>query len=239
VVRPRSSTAESFEEGRLPAPPRPGTRSRFGREDVEFSRAIGFVDATFAIAATLLVTTLIPGPKAWSSWSDLYDAVAGPFLAFAISFVVIAAYWFGNHQFVASLDALTPRVVVATLWLLAFVVLLPFTTDGLGRDLGSAEVTTVVYAVNVALVSTAEWVIYRVAVQQGLFRNPPSRIEANASTLCQLLPSAVFLVSIAIALLWSPSAARWSWLSLLVLSPIAGRWANRRIAAADGTPLAS
>jgi uncharacterized membrane protein len=239
VVRPHSSTAESFEEERLPAPPSPATQSRFGRDDVEFSRAIGFVDATFAIAATLLVTTLIPGPKGWSSWSDLYDAVAGPLLAFAISFVVIAAYWFGNHQFVSSLDALTPRVVIATLWLLAFVVLLPFSTEGLGRDLGAAEVTTVVYAVNVALVSASEWVIYCIAVRQGLFRDPPSRTEVNVSSVCQLLPSVVFLVSIAIALLWSPSAARWSWLSLLVLSPIAGRWANRRIAAADGTPVAA
>ena len=199
----------------------------------------GFVDATFAIAATLLVTTLIPGPKGWSSWSDLYDAVAGPLFAFAISFVVIASYWFGNHQFVASLGALTPRVVVATLFLLAFVVLLPFSTEGLGRDLGSAEVTTVVYAVNVALVSTAEWVIYRIAVKQELFRDPPSQTEVNVSTVCQLLPSAVFLVSVVIALLGSPTAARWSWVSLLVLSPIAGRWANGRIAAADGNALAA
>ena len=38
---------------------------------------------------------------------------------------------------------------------LGFVVLLPFTTDGLGENLGSAEVTTVVYAINVALVRQA------------------------------------------------------------------------------------
>jgi hypothetical protein len=62
LAAPRpSSTAESFEEEHLPAPSRPATRSRFGREDVEFSRAIGFVDATFAIAATLLGLSPVAG----------------------------------------------------------------------------------------------------------------------------------------------------------------------------------
>ena len=42
----------------------------YERDDVEFSRATAFFDATYALATTLLVTTLDPGPDGWSSWSD-------------------------------------------------------------------------------------------------------------------------------------------------------------------------
>ena len=35
-----------------------GTSPRYSRDQSEFDRAIGFVDATFALALTLLVTTL-------------------------------------------------------------------------------------------------------------------------------------------------------------------------------------
>jgi uncharacterized membrane protein len=206
---------------------------RFDRDSVEFGRALAFFDATFAIATTLLVTTLSPGEQGWASWSNLVDAVGGPLVAFGISFVVIASYWWGNHQFVAGLRCLSPRLVVGTLWLLAFVVLLPFTTEGLGEGLGSAEVTTVVYALNVALVSSTELVLYRIAVAQGLFVIAPSTTEIMTSTVCQLLPAAVFLLSIPVALLGGPIAARWMWLTLLVIAPLAGRWAARRVEASE------
>ena len=213
---------------------RPGRRdraARYGRDEVEFGRAIGFFDATFAIATTLLVTTLDPGRDGWASWSSLWDAVEGPMLAFTITFVVIASYWWANHQFVASLRALSPGLIVWTLALLAFVVLLPFTTEGLGESGRVNEVTTVVYAVNVALVSGTEWILYRVALRDDLFEVRPSPVEVSMSTVAQLVPSVVFLASIPVALLGAPGPARVLWLSLVVLGPLVGRWANKRILA--------
>jgi hypothetical protein len=41
-------------------------------------------------------------------------------------------------------------------------------------------------------------------------------------------PAAVFLISIPIAYLASPAAARVSWLLLLVVNPVVGRLAARR-----------
>ena len=68
---------------------------RYQRDDQEFGRAIGFFDATYALALTLLVTTLaIPEPSsAWASLPALWDVVGPQFLAFGISFAVIASYW--------------------------------------------------------------------------------------------------------------------------------------------------
>jgi uncharacterized membrane protein len=205
---------------------------RYGRDEVEFGRALAFFDATFAIATTLLAATLNPGREGWSSWAKLIDSVEGPLQAFAISFWVIASYWWANHRFVASLRILSPRLVVGTIVLLAFVVVLPITTEGLGTEGASAEVTTIVYAVNVILVSSTEWVLYRIALTDDLFMTRPSSVEVSSSTVAQLVPAVVFLLSIPVALVGAPVAARFVWLSLAVVGPLAGRWANRRVAAA-------
>lgn len=65
---------------------------RYSREESEFDRAIGFFDATFALALTLLVTTLdVSGtPSVWESLGSLDDAVGSQFIAFAIAFALIA-----------------------------------------------------------------------------------------------------------------------------------------------------
>jgi uncharacterized membrane protein len=208
------------------------SETRYDRDQAEFGRATGFFDATFAIATTLLAITLSPGAEGWSSWSSLVESMDGPLLAFAISFTVIASYWWANHQFVASLELLSPRLIVGTVILLAFVVLLPITTEGLGQEGGSTEVTTVVYAVNVAIVSSTEWILYRIAVGQRLFVTQPSRVDVQTNTVTQLLVPVVFLASVPVAMLGAPGTARWMWATLLVLSPIAGRWANGRMSPA-------
>ena len=56
--------------------------ARYQRDDQEFSRAIGFFDATYALALTLLVTTLdITDPSSeWDGLRALWDAVGPQFL---------------------------------------------------------------------------------------------------------------------------------------------------------------
>ena len=55
-----------------------GGRPRYARDASEFDRAIGFIDATFALALTLLITTLqVPDDTtAWESLGSLDDALA-------------------------------------------------------------------------------------------------------------------------------------------------------------------
>lgn len=201
---------------------------RIQRDENEFGRTLSFFDATFALSMTLLVTTIDPGPDAWGSWGALWDAVGYQLIAFAISFALVASYWWGNHRFVASLETLSPALIVANVTMLGFVALLPFSTDALGNEGRSpVEIATVVYAANVAIVSGMATVLYRLARRDRLFRNPPTRSEARRAYVDQSLPTAVFLLSIPVAVLVSGEVARWSWLSLAVLSPVVGRWTDR------------
>jgi len=193
---------------------------RIERGENEFSRTLSFFDATFALSMTLLVTTIDPGTDGWRSWSSLWDSVGYQVIAFAISFALVATYWWGNHRFVASLETLSPQLIVATVAMLGFVALIPFTTDALGNEGRAAvEVTTVVYAANIAIVSGMATVLYLLARHDGLFRHPPTDDEARLAIIDRSVSTVVFLVSIPVAVLVSGSAGRWCWLSLLVLGP--------------------
>ena len=203
------------------------------RDSVEFGRAIGFFDATFAIAATLLVTTLVPADAAWTSWSNFWSTLDGPLLAFAISFWLVAAYWWGNHRFVATLRGFSPRLVVVSLVFLAFVVLVPFSTAGSARRTRRPKCTTVVYAINVALVSgDGDACSPGSRRRRGpVPRDAVGRRAPRPHRSTGLMPTVVFLASIPIALLGAPSAARYFWLVLIPLGYFGGKWSSARIAA--------
>lgn len=207
---------------------------RIQRDETEFGRTLSFFDATFALSMTLLVTTIDPGPAEWQSWTALWDAVGYQVIAFAISFVLVASYWWGNHRFVGSLETLSPRFIGTNVAMLGFVALIPFTTDALGNEGRSAvEVATVVYAANMAIISAMPAVLYRVAVRDGLFRHPPSESDARLALVDEGVPTVVFLVSIPVAMLVSGEAGRLCWFSLLVLSPLVGSWTARQRRRAD------
>lgn len=195
---------------------------------VDSGGAFSFFDAVFAVAMTLLVTTIVPGAEAWTSWSSLWDAVGGQLTAFALSFVLIGVYWWTNRKFLTSLRGISPRLVFLNLVMLAFVVLLPVSTNALGDgDVAGGEVATVVYAINIAAISSIAVVEYLVARSEGLLDPHPTRRQTVVRVADGLLVPVVFLASIAITIGVSPDAGRWTWIALLVLGPISGRLDKR------------
>jgi uncharacterized membrane protein len=203
---------------------------RYSRDASEFDRAFAFIDATFAVALTLLVTTLEVDdvPSGFTSLSALGDAVGAQFFAFVVAFAVIATYWLANHRMVADFVAIDTRTIVAHLFLVAAVVLLPFTTRAVG-DPGAADLAlpTVLMAVSIAAVSALHTLVWVVACRRSLLDHRPTSGEWRDRVINGLIPVAVFLVSVPIAYLASPGAARLSWLSLLVLNPAVGTLTRR------------
>jgi uncharacterized membrane protein len=182
---------------------------RYSREESEFDRAIGFFDATFALALTLLVTTLdVSGDRSvWESLGSLDDEVGSQFIAFAIAFALIANYWLVHHRLIASFDALDTPVVG-------------------DPEIDDLALPTAVFALDVAAASMMLTIIYWLAWKRDLFRSRPSRPELRANLIASAVPAVVFIASIPIAYVASPTAAKLSWLSLLILNRIGG--ARRR-----------
>ena len=197
---------------------------------IESGGAFSFFDAIFAVAMTLLVTTITPPASAWTSFGDLWDASGNQFLAFGLSFLIIGHYWWANRRFLEGLRGITPRIVLVTMVLLAFVVLLPVVTNALGDTVaGSDRVTTVVYAVNIAAIACARMAQLVVAHRQGLIVPTLSTRAFRIRVLDEAVTPIVFLASIPVALSVSATAGRYMWALLLVLAPITGRLAGQAV----------
>ena len=214
------------------------TGARYRRDDSEFDRAIGFVDATYALALTLLVTTLDIDdlPTAWSSPGSLFDAVGAQFIAFAIAFAVIANYWVVHHRMIASFGAIDYPTIVANLFLICAIVLLPFSTQSVGDpSVDELALPTAVMAVNVAAASILHSTVFAMGARRGLLARPSPPEEVRGYLLLGLLPAVVFLASVPVAYAASPAAARGCGVALVPLNLIAGKLAKDSVARAQSS----
>ena len=135
-------------------------------------------------------------------------AIGTEVVAFFLAFAVVAFYGRSNHAFVARLHHLGGRLVTVNLVSLAFVVLLPFSTDALGQF--PQPLAKAVFAGNVALIACMEAVLSLLAWRDGLMSAPPSPRRMRLVLVPPLVPSAVFLASIPVAYLVSSATARLS-----------------------------
>ena len=204
-------------------------KPRYSRDDSEFDRAIGFIDATFALALTLLITTVEIGDRsAWESLSSLNAALGAQFIAFAIAFIVIAGYWLRHHRMVASFNGIDYPVIYLNLALVAAIVVLPFSTQAVG-DPGTEDLAlpTALMAVNIAAASILHAAVYWLARHRGLMSPQPSSSEANLYLLNSLSTAGVFLLSIPVAYLLSADLGRAFWLALIPIGYLLDRRAKR------------
>lgn len=205
---------------------------RFTRDDAAFDRAIGFVDATYALALTLLVTTLDidDAPAAFADVGSLFDAIGAQFIAFLIAFAVIANYWLEHHRMISAWGAIDSPTIVANLVLVGAIVLLPFSTQSVGDpDVEALALPTVIMAINVAAASLLHNWVFSLGVRRGLLAEPRPRAETRGYLVLGLIPAVVFCASIPVAALVSPEAGRAVWLTLVVIGPVAHRMVGARV----------
>ncbi|HWU59515.1 MAG TPA: TMEM175 family protein [Microbacteriaceae bacterium] len=202
------------------------------RETTEFDRGLGFFDAVYAFAITLLITNVdMPAPDAWKNIGSLLGGGLGnQLLGFIISFVVIAVFWKVNFDLLREFNGMNTRVVIANLVTVGLVVLLPFTTQGISDpQIVELPLPTALYACNIALAILSQMVMYEVGRRSGLIAVDHAPAALWAGRIDALLKVAVFAVSIPVSFLVGPDWARWVWATLLVIAPLSGRWSDRRI----------
>ncbi|WP_336659903.1 TMEM175 family protein [Leucobacter sp. USHLN153] len=207
----------------------------FGREGAEFGRGIGFLDAIYGFAITLLVTNIdVPQADEWRDLSQLLGGALGPqLLGFFITFVVIAVFWRHNMVLLSRFTGLDGAIVTANLVTAGLIVLLPFTTQGMSDpDISEYPLPTALYAVNVALVIASQWMTLEIGRARGLLKEHLSREAVRASRIDIIAQLCVFLGSVPVAFLTDPDWARLSWLLMIPIGRITGKW-SARLAARD------
>jgi len=198
------------------------------REDneIEFGRIVAFSDGVFAIAITLLVLNLTID-RGLSS-GQLTDALLDNWdnlIAYGISFAVIGRFWIVHHRFFSEVRAFDSRLLGLNLLYLAWIVLIPFSSQVLG-DYGGETPSVVLYSINLAgVVLVGLWMSVD-ARRHGLTAIDDATHEENRIRSTYI--AGIFLLSIPLGFL-APRAAPYLWL-LLFLDPSARlvtRAANR------------
>jgi uncharacterized membrane protein len=207
--------------GSSPAVPR-----TYERESAEFNRTLAFTDGLFAIAMTLLVVDLVvPVLHNETSVHELADKLgddSAKFVSFFISFAVIGRYWMAHHTFVAGLRRVDRGLITENLIYLAFIAFLPFPTALLGEYF-SNPLSVVIYAINIAIVSGMEVVLFTRAQRHDLLEKPLPRDVFRFGAAMSLAPVLFFLISIPVAFV-STTLAVCCWFLGIPLAAIADRW---------------
>jgi len=192
--------------------------------EIEFSRIVAFSDGVFAIAITLLVLNLsvperIPGDDLTEAlWEQRHDL-----LAYALSFAVIGRFWVIHHRFFGDVSGFDGRLIGLNLFYLAWIVLIPFSSQVLGDHAGDTG-AVVLYATNLAATTLVGTVMFDDARRAGLAHSDPEAFREGRQRA--ILTVVVFLASIPVAFLISAHAAPYLWLALFI-DPVRRR-ARRR-----------
>jgi uncharacterized membrane protein len=124
-----------------------------GQGDLKISknRLEALVDGIFAFAMTLLVTGLvIPHISKTEAEAKLAISVAemrSEFISFLVAFFVLASFWLKHNRHFHYVRRVDPVIMRITLFILACVVLMPFTTNVSG-DYSDARFAVDLFHVN-------------------------------------------------------------------------------------------
>lgn len=163
-------------------------------------RIVGITDGVFAIALTLIVLEIrVPAHEAIHSERDLLAAIAAlapRFLTYALSFLTLTIFWFGQqaqHGLIAKSDR---RLATLNLCFLAFIALLPFSTDLLA-DFLEFKTAMLVYWLNLLMLGVTLFASWRYAEKNGFLAED---VDAETSRT-------VYLRIVKAQILWAIGAA--------------------------------
>lgn len=129
--------------------------SLFLKRTYSLERLYGLSDGVYAFALTLLVLDLkapeIPGVTNSELAADLLQQVPN-FIAYIISFLIIAFFWIIHHRILHSVTKCDERALVFNLLHLLFVSLTPYVASLIGHYEGD-RIATIVFSANLGLAS--------------------------------------------------------------------------------------
>jgi uncharacterized membrane protein len=188
------------------------------KRDVD--RLVAFSDGVFAIAITLLVVSLEVPTVADKKLSDALSDLGPQLFTYALSFVVVGAYWMGHHRVFRSLQRTNKTLLWINLVMLGFVALLPFPTEILGKY-GDLRLGVVIYAAAICAVGTSSVVLYWYMNHAGLCA-PLSAARVRMELVDNAIAPIFFALSIPIAFV-NVEAAKYFWILIWPASVFTGK----------------
>jgi len=187
-------------------------------------RILALSDGVFAFALTLLVIAItVPATTGNAGLPKALLGLWPRYLAYLLSFVVIARFWVIHHQAFRLMARYDMAFIWLNLVLLMFVAFLPFPTAVLGKHAGSPA-AAVLYATSVSLVSAASAGYWWYASGKGSLLGPSvGRARIRAMRARSLSAPVFFALTLPVAL-FAPYAAEALWFLAFPLARLSFNW---------------
>ncbi|MFD7776167.1 TMEM175 family protein [Streptomyces sp. NPDC059753] len=195
------------------------------------ARFLALSDGVFAIAMTLLALDItLPAGLDPAGFERALGDVVPNLWAYAISFLVIAAFWRGHHEMFRSTREVDGTVIRLGLLGLGLIALMPFPTTLLA-EYGDQPQAVAVYSGAVAAMGAAQ-----LALAVVLWKRPWLDREALPDPVARNdvadLASVVLVFAVAVPLAFvSPAGAKWWWVVLIPVKAVTGNRGKRLRAA--------
>jgi len=199
-------------------------------------RLVFFSDAVFAIALTLLVIDIkVPADEGTTTAGDVIVSQWPAFLAYALSFAIIALNWMSHHRKFRVITSHDGGLMALNFVLLFFVAFVPFPTS-LISEYGADVAAVVLYAFVVGMLTVLQLAIWAYAWHKGLVNQEVDKPLYRYAARTPLAVPVVFWLSIPIAIFIDPAVAMYSWFLLFPVDIIWGRIEDRLSRRASATP---
>jgi uncharacterized membrane protein len=183
-----------------------------------FARVVALTDGVFAIATTLLVLGITvdaatPDDKLTSVLLDQKASL----VAYALSFAVLGRFWLSHHSFVGGLDRFDSTLMGANLVYLAWIALIPFTSELLG-NFGNTTQAAIVYAAGLLGVTLTFACEIAYAYRRRLFDPGYQRYAREAVGPSTFAVAQSFVISMPVAFV-TPLGASLLWIAAAIFVP--------------------
>ena len=193
--------------------------SRFPKDRIN-----NFCDAVFAIAMTLLILEIkIPADEFIREYGTLtaLRQLLPNFLGFFITFLVTAVYWRSHLRLAQYIKEYDNRLLWLTIFLLLFVVLLPFST-ALYSQSGNYNGPFVFYCLNLVAIGLLNYFMVRYVVRNQGYDETLTRPRAALLKVKAISAPLVWAIA-AVWVLVEPISARFMFLLIFAAIPFIER----------------
>ena len=174
-------------------------------------RIATLIDGVYAIAMTLLVTTISVPPKYLQTEyitpvQEIVNSVLPDLLHYFIAFIILALFWYFEHQRFRHLQHLDRPLLCFNIASLAFVCLIPFTTNVAG-DFPFDTLGAILFELNILIIGMIAFVQWIYIMSRGSSLAPHlDALWIRRELQWALVFPALALIGLVIALFQQPGS---------------------------------
>ena len=194
-------------------------------------RIIGFSDAVFSIAMTLLVLEVVVPSYSTLNKSGIWGVLAERipnFIGFVVSFFVTAFYWIDYMKITKYLTSFNTKLLWINIFLLFFVVLLPFSTAFYVNGINYVG-PFVFYSINLSLIALMILLMIFAVAKKEEGKTGLDKLHRNWEAL-RMFNTVIVWGAAGLLAFVSIEIARVIFILIFILNPIIDRYYRRKIA---------